>query len=78
MLTRVTEGVIVVAESGKLGINNTFISGNISDITMLITDCDADRRFIEKLEDMGVRVILTELDTENLIKRKGLEESIFL
>ncbi|MFY9472446.1 MAG: hypothetical protein WBI37_07785 [Tepidanaerobacteraceae bacterium] len=60
MLTRVTEGVIVVAESGKLGINNTFISGNISDITMLITDCDADRRFIEKLEDMGVRVILTE------------------
>ncbi len=60
MLTRFTEGVIVVAESGKLGINNTFISGNISDITMLITDCDADRRFIEKLKDMGVRVILTE------------------
>ncbi|NLZ52647.1 MAG: DeoR/GlpR transcriptional regulator [Thermoanaerobacteraceae bacterium] len=60
MLSRVTEGVIVVAESGKLGLNNTFISGEISDISMLITDSDADRRFIERLEDMGVRVILAE------------------
>lgn len=60
MLSRVTEGAIIVAESSKLGLNNTFVSGAISDISMLITDSDADRIFIEKLEGMGIRVILAE------------------
>lgn len=60
MLSRITGDAIVVADSSKLGVNNTFVSGAISDMSMLITDSDADRVFIEELENRGVRVILAE------------------
>lgn len=60
MLTRVSEGSIVVADSSKLGLNQTFVSGQVSAISMLITDSDADRVFIEKLEKMGIQVILVD------------------
>ncbi|GMG95365.1 DeoR/GlpR family DNA-binding transcription regulator [Tepidimicrobium xylanilyticum] len=60
MLTRVSEGAIVVTDSSKLGRNETFVSGEISTISMLITDRDADRAFVEKLEKMGIQVILVD------------------
>ena len=61
MLRRATEKVLVVVESRKLGRDSTFVSGELAQISHLITDSDADPAFVEALDKRGIQVTLVEV-----------------
>ena len=48
---------IVVADGSKVGITQNFYSGNLRDITHLVTDASADRISLEGITQSGVQVI---------------------
>ncbi len=60
MLKRVTGPKIIVADGSKVGHNNSFISGAIGKIDILITDSSADKECVNKIRNNGVRVIIVD------------------
>lgn len=54
---------IVVADGSKVGMVRNFVSGNASDIDLLITDQSAPSPEVEKLKAVGVEVVLVDLQT---------------
>lgn len=58
MLKRCIGQKIVVAEGSKIGINHSFYSGKIKDITHLITDSTASPTYLQELRDRGIHVIV--------------------
>ena len=48
---------IVVADGSKVGITQNFYSGNLRDITHLVTDASADRVSLEGIAQSGIEVI---------------------
>lgn len=57
MLQQCHGAKIVVADGSKVGITQNFYSGNLRDITHLITDASADRTSLEGIAQSGVKVI---------------------
>lgn len=60
MLRYCNGDVIVVADSSKIGQTNKFFTGDIQNITHLITDVDADKKVLKELENIGVQIIVVE------------------
>ena len=60
MLARCSGDKIVVAEGFKIGLKHNFFSGNVSDITHLITDSTADPVQLEKLRQQNIKIILVD------------------
>lgn len=58
MLNRCSGDKIIVADGSKIGVEHNFFSGNISDITHLITDETAPAEHLQKLESRGVKIII--------------------
>jgi DeoR/GlpR family transcriptional regulator of sugar metabolism len=57
MLQQCNGPKIVVADSSKVGITQTFYSGNLKDVTHLITDSGADHRSLQDISKAGVNVV---------------------
>lgn len=55
---------IVVADSSKVGTIQNFHSCDLSSVTHLITDTDADENELSKIRKAGVEVILVDVKTE--------------
>ena len=66
MLNHCNGPKIVVADSSKIGIEHNFYSGKISDITMLITDIDANPEEIERIKGAGIEVVLVDPSDESV------------
>ncbi|PID50373.1 MAG: ArsR family transcriptional regulator [Proteobacteria bacterium] len=60
MLSRTLGEKIIVADSSKINHNSAFSSGELSAIDTLITDKQADSKFIEILQQMEINVILVD------------------
>ncbi|HHV11005.1 MAG TPA: DeoR/GlpR transcriptional regulator [Clostridiales bacterium] len=58
MIKRCKGPVYVVADSSKIGAVHKFYSGEISEITHLITDTDADSAVISQLQSYGIQTVL--------------------
>ena len=58
MLRRATDKIVVVVESCKLGRDSTFVSGELAQLSHLITDDQADPAFVEALNKRGIQVTL--------------------
>ena len=56
MLERCSGAKIVVADHTKIGLEHNFYSGNIQDITHLITDSQADPSKIDQIKAAGIKV----------------------
>lgn len=66
MINRCNGPVYILADSSKVGRHHNFSSGDINEISHLITDCDISEAEIKDLEDKGVKVIpLNYLDSDN-------------
>lgn len=61
MLLRCTGPKIVVADGSKIGVKRSFFSGNLDEITCLITDDSADEVELQRIRELGITVILAEL-----------------
>lgn len=61
MLQRCLGEKIVLADGSKIGTNQNFFSGDITDITHLITDTTASKEHIEQIEEQGIQVVLSDL-----------------
>lgn len=48
---------IVVADGSKVGVTENYYSGNLRDVTHLITDSSADDKSLQEIRDAGVVVI---------------------
>ncbi|MDD4698882.1 MAG: DeoR/GlpR family DNA-binding transcription regulator [Oscillospiraceae bacterium] len=59
MLNRCSGDKIVVADGSKIGIEHNFFSGNISDITHLITDSSAPKEHLDSLAKHGLKIIIS-------------------
>lgn len=57
-LRKKSEKLIVLADSSKIGRQEQFIFCPLEEIDILITDREADRKFITKLEKQGVEVLI--------------------
>lgn len=57
MINRCSGPIYILADSSKVGKRNNFSSGDINEISCLITDCDIDQNSIHSFEDKGVTVI---------------------
>lgn len=57
MLARCSGPKIIVAEGSKIGLNQSFFSGNLQDATHLITDVSADRGALEAIRAEGLEVL---------------------
>lgn len=57
MINRCSGPIYILADSSKVGKRNNFSSGDINEISYLITDCDIDENSIQGFEDKGVTVI---------------------
>ncbi len=64
MLRRCRGPKIVVADSSKIGIEHNFFSGDLKDVTDLITDNGAAETQLEQLRQAGLRVEVVEPETE--------------
>lgn len=64
MLRRCTGPHIVVTDSSKIGVQHSFFSGSIRDVTHLITDTGADPNAVEAIRAAGVEVILVKPSEE--------------
>ena len=58
MLRRATDKIVVVVESCKLGRDSAFVSGELAQLSHLITDDQADPAFVEALNKRGIQVTL--------------------
>ncbi len=61
MLARTTGEKIIVADSSKINYDCAFSSGELSLIDTLITDTQADSKFIKYLTEMGINVITVDV-----------------
>lgn len=64
MLRRCTGMRVVVAEGSKIGKQFNFVSGQIQDITHLITTRDADPNELERIRACGVEVIFADAEDD--------------
>lgn len=62
MLRRCTGMRVVVADGSKIGKHFNFVSGQIQDITHLITTSDADPNELARIRACGIEVIFAEED----------------
>lgn len=53
---------IVVADGSKLGVSRSFFSGDIKDITHIITDSSADEETLDSFRKKGIEVIIATSD----------------
>ncbi len=60
MLKRCTGPRIVLADSSKVGREHNFLTGEISNISCLITDSGADPQQLDLLRDKGVDVVVVD------------------
>jgi len=58
MLRRCSGLKIVVADGSKIGAERNFLSGNISDVSCLITDSTADSDELDRLRTKGLDIIV--------------------
>ncbi len=58
MLARCIGPKIVVTEGAKIGITRSFFSGNLNEVTHLITDSTANADEIENIKQNGITVLL--------------------
>lgn len=56
--------VIVLADSSKIGVSSFAVSGNISDIDILVTDSGISQKTIEKLKKNKIEVIITQQENQ--------------
>lgn len=64
MLKRCNGLTYVLADSSKVGVEHNFISGEISQVSCLITDSDADSMQLDILREKGIEIITVDpLDT---------------
>lgn len=66
MLTRCSGATFIVSDSSKVGIHHNFSSGDIDNVTYLITDSNANPEEIENLRQKNVKTIL--INTNNIKK----------
>ena len=59
-ISRCRGNVIVAADSSKIGKTYNFTTASFSDIDYLITDNDADKGELAKIEKLGVKIIIAE------------------
>lgn len=64
MLQRCSGKKIVIADHTKIGLEHNFFSGDLSDITHLITDTQADPEKIAALRDAGIQVTLVQAEED--------------
>lgn len=57
-LRKQAEKLVVLADSSKLGALSQFVLCRLEEIDILITDRDADSRFVARLQKQGVQVII--------------------
>ncbi|GAA0077186.1 DeoR/GlpR family DNA-binding transcription regulator [Clostridium sp. CTA-5] len=57
MINRCSGPVYILSDSSKVGRHHNFSSGDINEISHLITDSDIDKNEISLLEEKGVKVI---------------------
>ncbi|MBI9102677.1 MAG: DeoR/GlpR transcriptional regulator [Spirochaetales bacterium] len=60
MMDRTIGEIIVVTDHRKIGLVSNFVTAPINRIDTLISDDKLDPEFIKELEDLGIKVILTE------------------
>lgn len=60
MLSRCSGEKIVVADGSKIGIEHNFFSGEATDVTHLITDSSAPKKELDRLEKLGISIIIAE------------------
>lgn len=65
MINRCNGNVYVLADSSKVGKHSNFSSGDINEISHLITDNDISENEIKELEDKGVKVISLDYSNTN-------------
>lgn len=58
MIQQTNGPIIIVADHRKIGRKDSFISGSIKEISVLITDDKANEEELSKISDRGVRVIV--------------------
>lgn len=56
-LKRQTEKLVILADSTKLGQHSNFIFCPLSEVDILITDSNADKKLIKDFENQGIEVI---------------------
>ncbi|SFD08416.1 DeoR/GlpR family DNA-binding transcription regulator [Clostridium uliginosum] len=56
MINRCSGPVYILSDSSKVGRHHNFSSGDINEITHLITDCDIEQKEIKNFEDKGINV----------------------
>lgn len=61
-LRRQADKLIVLADSSKLGKTSNFLFTPLSDVSTLITDSHADPDIVRKIEQVGVEVVIANLD----------------
>ncbi|MEL0604149.1 DeoR/GlpR family DNA-binding transcription regulator [Pseudoalteromonas undina] len=57
-LKKQTEKLVILADSTKLGQHSNFIFCPLSDVDILITDSNADKKLIKDFESQGIEVII--------------------
>lgn len=60
MMDRTIGEIIVVTDHRKIGLISDYVTAPINRIDTLISDYHLDKEFIKELDDLGIRVILTE------------------
>ena len=57
-LLKITNEVIVVADSSKINKTALFTFCSINDISVLITDAEADQEFLEEFKNRNIKVFI--------------------
>lgn len=60
MIQQTRGSVIVVADARKIGRSDSFVSGDLSQISTLITDASAPAADLQQLEERGIEIIIAE------------------
>lgn len=59
MIQQCQGAVVVVADGSKVGVTQNFYSGNIQDVSYLVTDYSADKASLQSIKQAGVEIIST-------------------
>ena len=59
MIQQCQGAVVVVADGSKVGVTQNFYSGNIQDVSYLVTDYSADKASLQSIKQAGVESIST-------------------
>ncbi|OUS71082.1 DeoR family transcriptional regulator [Pseudoalteromonas sp. A601] len=62
-LKKQTEKLVILADSTKLGQHSNFIFCPLSEVDILITDSNADKKLIQDFENLGIQVIIVPFAT---------------